>query len=204
MPITIANGSTSAIADTIVTGTSAARLRLASTSSLSSNAETREIIYDLRFGDLRIACSASFGALPFLFLLGARSHAKACAGGGDRRGHVPAFRSAFERRDEDGDLVVVLDHAVAVTSSVHVVGAVTLELDLSGSLLVGHLEHQPHVRIDSFEFLDHPGDRDALAEIKLDGGMMRRYHGGPEGDECRCRAGSRDVLHDSTPSLAGS
>jgi hypothetical protein len=89
----------------------------------------------------------------------ARDGAESDALCGDRRGDVATFGAVPERRDVHGNHVAHLDHLVAVAGSIHVVRAVALELDVSLALGIGHLEDQPHVRVDSLELLDDTGDR---------------------------------------------
>src|SRR5688572_6406580 len=126
----------------------------------------------------------AFGLEAFLFELGARPRAKPRPARRQRGRDVSTVAAVLERRDVDRDRVTDLDHVVAVAGAIHVVGAVTLELDVALTLCILDVQHELHVRIDGDELLDDTGDSLAVGEIELDGRMMRGERGAT-GDEGR-------------------
>src|SRR6185503_13170047 len=114
-----------------------------------------------------------FGFQPLLLELGTRSHPEPRPTRRQRSRDVSAVATVLERRDIDRDGVTHLDHVVAVAGAIHVVRAVSFELDVALPLRILHVEDELHVRVDGDELLDDPGDGLAVGEIELNRRMMR-------------------------------
>src|ERR1044071_7678401 len=78
-----------------------------------------------------------------------------------------------------------MDHLGTPATAIHVVAAVTLELDHALALRVFDLEEQRGVRICDTQLLHDALDLDGLAEIELRGRVMR------PGAGCHCQQRER-------------
>src|SRR5262245_56587253 len=129
--------------------------------------------------------SLSLCSLALPGLLGAGERAKPDTTGRYRGRDIPPAAAIPERGDVHRDGVSHLDHVVAVARAVHVVRAMTLEHDVALALVVLHMEHELHVRVDGAEFLDDTGDGLAPGEVELDGRMVGHTGRAEEGHHHR-------------------